>query len=147
MTFTIQALADEINNDPLAIGYKNPDTSWKSDQEIVDLINAANYTLNNDEVSASDVRALTTFDAFDGLTVAEVDYFKWLTSGEMITVTDDVLAVLGGVGGSSIWATGEQALMETRMQGILQYTGSRAQQLWGKDSIIFTGQVGQAANL
>ncbi len=32
--FTLEALKDEIVNDPNIIGYKNPDTTWKGDGEI-----------------------------------------------------------------------------------------------------------------
>lgn len=146
--FTTEALAAEINNDPLAIGYKVGGV-WKSDQEIADLLNSRTpgYTVNRVTVKSSDIRSLTTFEAFDGLTVAEEAWFRWLTSGEEVAVTTDTLLNLAGIGGDSKWATADEATMEPRMQGLMQFTGSRSESLWGEGFFISPGQIGQAANV
>lgn len=146
--YTIEALAAEINNDPIGIGYK-VNGVWKGDQEIADLLNSRTpgYTVNRTVVKSSDIRSLTTFEAFDGLTVAEENWLRWLTSGEEVAVTSDTLMNLAGVGGDSKWATADEPTMEPRMQALMQFTGSRAEALWGEGFQVGPGMVGAAANV
>lgn len=147
MDFTIEALAAEIINDPDGVGYKNADSTWKNDQVIADMMNLASRTLPVSSIPAADVRAATTFDAFDGLTTAEESWFRWLTSGESITITPDTLAALSGIGGGSVWAAADRNAMEARMAAILQYQGSRAEELFGRGFQVSPSMVGQAANV
>lgn len=144
--FSIAALAAEITNDPLAIGYKTGSV-WNGDQEIADLLNAKNYTVNHKKVDTGDIRGVTTFDAFDGLTAAEEAWFSWLTQNGEIPVNTDTLKNLAGIGGTSKWGVADRATMEPRMQALMQFTGSRAEVLWGEGATISASQVGQAANV
>ena len=148
--FSLQALNDEIENDPDAIGYKVASV-WKGDQEIADLINneagANPYTVNFNRVDTGLMRAATSFDAYDGLTASETDWYSWLTAGGEIIVEDHLLADLAGIGGTSRWAVGERTEMEPAMAALLQFTGSRAEDLWSEGQNISAGQVGRAANL
>lgn len=145
--FTTEALAAEIQNDPLAIGYKNGDGTWKGDQEIADLLNAKNYTGNKEIVSTADLRAAVTYDAFDGLTAAEESYLRFICMGESIAVNADTLKTFAAIGGSSIWATADKTVMEPRMVALMQYSASRAEVLWGEGFQVGPGMVGQAANV
>lgn len=40
MAIDYAALKNEIQNDSMGLGYKNPDTTWKTDQVITDLMNS-----------------------------------------------------------------------------------------------------------
>ena len=144
--YTTQALAAEINNDPLAIGYKTNGV-WKGDQEIADLLNLKNRTLNRAYIKSADVRSNTPYAAYDGLTATEESWMNWITQGEEIAVTSDSLINLAGIGGTSKWASADRTTMNARMAALMQYTGSRAEQLWGQGFAVGAGMVGQAANV
>lgn len=144
--FTIAALAAEINGDLTAIGYKTG-SAWKSDEAIAGLINAKNRTLNHEYIKSADVRAQTPYAAFDGLTAGEETWLQWITQGEEIAVTADSLANLAGIGGTSKWAAANRAVMDPRMAALMQYTGSRAEQLWGEGVQVSFSQISAAANV
>ena len=144
---TPAALKAEIENDPLAIGYKNG-ADWKADQEIADLLNAVGYTVNHATVETGDIRASVTFEGFDGLVTAEQAWFEWLTQNGVIPVNEEILQQLAGIptANSSIWASAERTEMNAAMTALMQFQGSRAEVLWGEGTNITASQVGAAAN-
>jgi hypothetical protein len=152
MGFTLQELHDEIENDPDGLGYKNLDGTWKSDNTIYNIGNNIDgltpYVVNRATVPVWKIRSVTTFDAFDGLTAAEADWFAWLTGTDEITPEDHLLADLVGIGGTSRWATGERSQMEAALQPIFQKNnGSRFEKLWGEGVVVSESSIGHAANL
>ena len=146
--FTLELLKAEIENDPLGLGYA-PGAVWLGDQEIADLMNAANYTVNRSTVDTGDIRGNVTFDAFDGLVTAEQAWLEWLTANGVIPVTDDTLQQLAGVptANGSVWAVAERTEMNAAMELLMQFQGGRAEVLWGGGTTISAGQVGAAANV
>ena len=79
--FSLEALKDEIVNDPQALGYKNSatPTDWKGDQEIADLINAKNLVVDRTQVDMEEIRSTTEFDWYDTLSIDEQEYTRWQT--------------------------------------------------------------------
>lgn len=161
--FTLQALNDEIDNDPEAIGYKTGAT-WKGDQEIADLINAKNYTIDRASIPSEDVRAAVTYGAYNNLSIDEQEWIRWMTpggSGEtgQFKVTADMKLQLSGRtlttngtagtgnDNSSFWAAANRAAMAPAMLALIEVPGSRAEVLWDEDRIINPAEVGAAANL
>lgn len=151
--FTLIALRDEIEADPLALGYKNSPASgdWKGDSEIADLINNTNgttpRTVNRVKVDTGDIRSDLAFEAYDGLTAAENAWLDWLTANGTIKVNAHMLEKLGGIGGTSIWAVADRPTAEAAMLALMQYQGGRAEELWGEGTKVSASQVGQAFNL
>ena len=131
MVIDLQALKDEIQNNPAAMPYLAfTDANDAANADILNNVSGTNTrTVNNETVMAADVRSQTTFDAFDGLTAAEEAWLSWLTGGETIAVTVDTLANLAGIGGTSKWATNDRATMEPRMAALMQRDGSRAEEI------------------
>jgi len=157
--FSLQALHDEIEADPMELGYKNGDGTWKEDAEIVDLINAANYTIDRASVEMEDVRAVTVYEAYDGLGADEQEWLRWITPGSgLLRVTADVklrltgrtLSVNGVAGtggdGDSFWALADNAVASDVL-ALVEIDGSRAEVLWGEGRTISISNVGHAANL
>lgn len=127
----LQAIKDEIVNNPAAMPYLA--FVEGNDVAIAEVLNNANgnnpRTVNNDTVSTGDVRGATTYDAFDGLTASEENYLSWLTVDGVIPVNADTLKTLAGIGGNSLWAVGDRPTMEPRMTALMQFAGSRAQEI------------------
>jgi hypothetical protein len=157
--FTLQALNDEIDNDPLAIGYK-VGAVWKGDAVIAALINAPNYTIDRNGVPAADIRATTTYAAYDTLSIDEQEWTRWMSAGDgEVTVTADMklqlsgrIPATNGVGGtgtnaSSFWAAAHRDVMAPAMLALIEVPGSRAEVLWGEYVTVSLSDVGQAANL
>jgi hypothetical protein len=157
--FSLQALHDEIENDPEGIGYKVGAT-WKGDQEIADLINAKSYVIDKSSVEMEGIRATTTYDGYNNLSIDEQEWIRWMTpnSGQMVVTADMKLNLSGrtltasgvaGVGDNtdSFWAAADRNAMAPAMLALIEVPGSRAQVLWGENITISVSQVGHAANL
>lgn len=157
--FTLQALHDEIENDPETIGYK-VGAIWKGDGEIADLLNAKNYVIDRNSVEMESIRATVTYDAYNTLSIDEQEWIRWMTpnSGQMVVTADMKLNLSGrgltangvagtGDDGNSFWAAANRAVMAPAMLALIEIAGSRAQVLWGENVTISPGQVGAAANL
>jgi len=153
--FSFVALKDEIENDPLTLGYKNSGTSgdWKGDQVIADLINNASganpRTVNFEHVDTGDIRSDVEFDWFDGLVTAEQAWFEWLTQNGVVKVNAHMLQQLAGIpttGSNSIWAAADRTAANAAMAALMQFQGSRAQELWGEGRTVSAGDVGRAFN-
>ena len=164
-TFTIQALADEINLDPTLVGYKEIGGEWKSDQVIADLINEKTKKIDRVMVSASDILEKTTYDAYNNLSIDEQEYFGHMLTvaidpnGGGLRVTADAklqltgrLLTIAGIAGTgndnaSWWAAADRGIQAPAFLSLLEIDGSRAEVLWGEGRVVSSGQVGAAANL
>ena len=132
--FTIALLDAELTNDPVTLGYSYDKQDDTRDAAIADICNNAagdkDRTVNHETVDAAAMRGVTTFDAYDGLSASETAWFSWLTGNGEIAVTAENLQDLAAIGGSSRWAVADKDPMEARMAALMQFTGSRAQELW-----------------
>ena len=86
-------------------------------------------TVNHDNVDTGAIRGAITYDAYDGLTSAEESWLNFLCVNGEIPVNADTLQNLAGIGGTSKWATGDRSTMEPRMAALMQYQGSRAEEI------------------
>ena len=134
----LAALKAEVTNDPLLIGYS---AVGGSTQALLDLLNAKNYTVAKPKISAASIRSETTYDAYNNLSIDEQEWLRWITGSggfetEDILVTDDVRERLAGEGGQSIWATSNRSAMEAAMLALMDVPGSRAEVLFGFDTVI-----------
>lgn len=158
--FSLQALHDEIEADPLALGYKEAGGEWKEDAVIVDLINAKNYKIDKSSVQMEEVRSATTYEAYDTLAIDEQEWIRWMTpnSGQFVVTADMKLHLTGrsltsdgiaGVGDDtqSFWALATRGEMAPAMLALIEIDGSRAEVLWGEGKTVSISEVGHAANL
>ena len=127
----LQAIKDEITNNPVAMPY--PAFTPENDAAVSAVMNNADgtnpRTVNRETVDTGLIRGATTFDAFDGLVAAEENYIQWITVNGVIPVNDDTLKNFAGIGGNSLWAVADRPTMEPRMAALMQFTGSRAQEI------------------
>jgi len=135
MSIDLQALKDEINTNLVSMSYLAfTEANDVANAVVINNSDGANpRTVNFDTVDTAAIRGATTFNAFDGLTAAETDWFSWLTQNGEIPVNDDTLENLAGIGGNSKWAVSDRPTMEPRMVALMQFTGSRAQEI--KDTL------------
>jgi len=138
----IQAIKDEVDTNPAGLPYLAL-TERNSVANANVINNARNLnprTVNNDTVDTSDIRGNVTFDAFDGLVATEQSWLEWLTANGIIPVTDDTLQQLAGIptANGSIWAASDRVAMNAAMTSLMQFTGSRAQEI---QDIIGTSRV------
>jgi len=142
--FTLEALKDEIVNDPSTIGYKNSPTNWKGDQVIADLINdpANGATIRRRSVEPVEIKQTVDQSDFNGLSPDEVNYLTWIVTGETpIDVRPDV--IFNGL----TLIFGQNTATRAAMIALLQKAGSRAEVLWGANTVVNPSQVGHAQNL
>ena len=157
--FSLQALHDEIEADPEALGYKEAGGEWKDDSVIADLINAKDYAIDQDGVEMESVRAATPYDPYNSLLGDEQEWLKWMTPNSgTFQVTADmkkqlagralaVNGVPGSVDASTFWASGDRTEMESIMLALIETPGSRAEVLWGAGQTVSMNNVGGAENL
>ncbi len=133
----LTALKNEIDTDPLILGY---DLASGDIGGIVTLINAKNYTVTKTKVSAADIRAACTYDAYDTLSIDEQEWLRWMTGSngfdeENVKVTQDLKDRLTD-GNNSIWAAAHRTEMNAAMLALIDVPGSRAEVLFGHGTII-----------
>ena len=158
--FSNQALADEINNDPAGIGYKEVGGAWKLDGEIKTLLDAQNFKIDKPSINQEDVRATTTFAGYNTLGIDEQEWIRWMTpnSGQLRVTADVKLQLTGrtpaangiaGVGADndSFWAAAQDQNMAPAMLALIEVDGSRAEVLWGEGVSPSLSQIGASANL
>lgn len=147
--FSLQALRDEIVNDPNAIGYKVDATTWKGDRVIVELVNdlANGATVRRRRVLPSEITASLDLGEYQGLTVASRQYLDLLfqNSDESVgagidTTEPAIFAALTTLFGP---ASQTRAALLTK----IDRPGSRAEVLWGDGTVVTALQVARAANL
>lgn len=133
MAIDLQALKDELTTNPASMPYLALDAG--NDVVNAEVINNADgtnpRTVNNKTVDTGDIRGNTTFDAFDGLVTAEQAWFEWLTINGVIPVNAETLQQLAGIptANDSIWAIAERDAMNAAMAALMQFQGSRAQEI------------------
>lgn len=135
------ALKNEVNSDPLALGYNavSGDTGL-----VLDTINAkdAQFTASKPVISPADVRSTCTYDAYNALSIDEQEWIRWMTGNggdEQLPVTADLrlqLTDAEGNGTNSIWAAGDRTAMNAAMLALIDVDGSRAEDLFGIGAVI-----------
>jgi len=164
--FTLQALNDEIDNDPTSQGYKEVGGEWKADQVIVDLINAQDLKIDRLNITANELQTTATYDAYNNLSIDEQEWFQILAtigsggqSGTGIKVNADLKLQLSGrtltsngaagtgFDNNSWWAPADDQDIAPAFLALIEISGSRAEVLWDEGATISPGQVGAAANL
>lgn len=147
MTFNVNDQADvaalkaEIENDPLGIGYAPANGNT---QELLDLINAKNYTTSKPKISSAKVRSATKYSWYNKLIQDEQEWLRWMTGTngfdeENMDVTTDLRKKLTGAtggGGSSAWHADNKDAAEAAMLALIDVPGGRAEVLWGFGTII-----------
>jgi hypothetical protein len=128
----LAALKAEATNDPLAIGYTVIQDG--NTNNFISQINAKNYTVAKPKISSADVRAATTYDAYNNLSIDEQEWLVWMTGSnganeENMAVTEDLRAQL--TTSSTFWAVGDRSAMQAAMLALIDVSGSRAEVLWG----------------
>lgn len=158
--FSLQALHDEIENDPMAIGYKETGGEWKEDAVIVSLINdPANgamitrklierneiiYSLERDEC----IQIATDTPPDGALSETERWYLSMVLRDEIVDANDpEVLDALTDIFPTEAQRANFRGTTRSNIQDILQKAGSRAEVLWGEGKIVSISEVGHAANL
>lgn len=131
MAIDLAALKTELETNPASMPYLALVAA--NDQSNADIINNSDgnnpRTLNQDTILTSQFVGGTTYAAYDGLSAAERTYYDMLVGRESIAVTPDTLANLAGIGGTSRWAVSDRPTMEPRVAALMQYTGSRAEEI------------------
>ena len=156
----LQELHDEIEADPLALGYKDGAVWKEPDSVIADLINAKNYVIDRYAVEMEDVRAGVTEAAYNDLLADRQEWLRWMTPNSgLFRVTADMKLQLSGrtltsngVAGTgdnnaSFWSVAEEDVMAPAMLALIEVAGSRAQVLWGEYIFVTPQDVGKASLL
>ena len=131
MAIDLQALRDEITNNPVSMPY--PAFVDTNDVAIADILNNSDgtnsRTVNRDEIQTADFVGATTYAAYDTLTASEESFYGMQTNRDTMRVTPDTLQSWCGIGGASLWATAQRSTMEPRIAALMQYAGSRAEEI------------------
>lgn len=135
----LETLKTEVETDPNVYGYYQSDIF----NGILAPINLkrAEITVSKQKISSALIRSTTTYDAYNNLSIDEQEWIRWMTGSngfeeENLTVTPDFRLNLLGDGGNSIWAVGDRTEMEAAMLGLIDFEGSRAEQLFGYATVI-----------
>lgn len=133
MAINLTALKSEFQTNPVAMPYLAfTSANDEANANVINNLSGQNSrTVNRDQIATADFLAQTTYAAFDGLTASEEAWYRTITNAESIAVTADTLATWAAVGGTSIWSSAHKATMEPRIRGLMQYQGSRAEELRG----------------
>jgi len=142
--YTLQALHDEIEADPMAIGYK-ADAVWKGDQVIADLINdpANGAIIQREHVAPQEIIEQIAIVDWDMISASDRLYLQLIPSLETISTVTNGTEVRNNL--LDIFTAG----MVTRdnLIAVVQRQGSRAEVLWGENRFVTVGDVGHSANL
>ena len=137
------ALKNEVNNDPLGLGYNSAsgDTGL-----VITTINAkdAQFIVSKPFISPTAIRATCTYNAYNNLSIDEQEWIRWMTGSagggsETLEVTADLrlqLTDAEGNGNASIWAAGDRVIMNAAMLLLIDVDGSRAEDLFGFGTVI-----------
>lgn len=145
MAFTLQQLKNELTNDPTARGY-----AGQPDNVCTGLINAqqAGITINRADITPAELLEAIDIRDFNATnaTVAACAWFESVTQYPRIRLRNDdntntrvrsnLNRMLDDVQGS-----------QTRFTALQTRQGSRAEQLWGRDTVITDADIGAARNL
>lgn len=147
--FTSEELKAEIVNDPAGLGYKKAMTAndWLLDNTMVNLINQKTTTLTREKIKSTEIRALIGFEDYIALDVDQRDWIKFFVIGDAdLTLNIETIKQLSLTASSGgIWK--DNSTMPEKIIGLLQYVGSRAQQLWGQETVITESDISRAFKL
>lgn len=142
--FALQSLHDQIEADPQAIGYKEPNGDWKGDQVIADLFNdsALGAVIERSNVSAEEIIQQITIVDWRALSTGDQLYCQLLMPLGNIDTTSatEVRAAL-----LAIFAPGTDT--RDNLIAVVERQGSPAEVVWGEGTRITAGNVGHSANL
>ena len=132
------ALKTEVNTDPNAYGYVPEDTNLVLD---ILALKRAEITVSRPTLQAVEIMSAAYFEAYNGLAIDEQEWLRWITSVEIIEVTQDVrdrfTGILGGsLTGDSIWSAATDDVMEPIMLALIDIDGSRAEELFDYGTVI-----------
>jgi hypothetical protein len=143
--YSLQALHDYIEADPLALGLKEANGDWKADSVIADMMNDATLggTIQRELVSPQEIIEQITIADWGMTSVAHRLYIQLLPSLETISTVQNGTEVRNNL--LSIFTEG----MDTRANliAVVQRDGSPAEAEWGEGTFVGVGDVGHAANL
>ena len=159
--FSLQALHDELVNDPVSVGYGNwPEAD--NDAEVVALINSltgpGSATITRKLIQRNEIVyslepgecIQVADDAAPAGLLSETERW-WLSMAlrnETIDANDEeVFATLLQMFPTEGARPGFRGTTRANIQSTLQRTGSRAEVLWGEGTVVTISQVGQAANI
>ena len=142
--FSLQALHDEIEADPMGIGYK-VDSTWKGDQAIADLINdpTNGATVQRQYVDPQEIIEQIALVDWETITASQRLYIQLLPSLTVISAVQDGTEVRNNL----LAIFGAATATRANLIGVVEKAGSRAEVLWGEGTTISVSQVGYAANL
>jgi hypothetical protein len=133
MAIDLQALKTEFQTNPVGMPYLAfVDGNDTANADIINNADGSNpRTVNNQNVDTGLIRGNVTFDAFDGLVVAEQSWFEWLTANGVIPVNAETLQQLAGIptATGSIWAAADRTAMNAAMTALMQRNVSRAEEI------------------
>lgn len=154
----LTALRNEITNDPRGYGLAAPYAAG-NDTEVRRLMSLVRdgtagtvptnptaaggvasgiIKLNQLTIDTGSIRAAITKSAYDGLTSGNRTWLNWLTGAGFITISIDTLQQLAGLPttNGSIWLTADRTAMNAAMEALLRRNGSRAEELFGLNTVI-----------
>ena len=142
--FSLQALHDEIENDPESIGYKDGSV-WKGDDVIADLINdpANGDVVQRSLVEPQELIEQITLTDWETISAAQRLYIQLLPSLSVISTVQNGTEVRNNL--LAIFGAGTTT--RDNLVAVVERQGSRAEVLWGEGVTISISQVAHAANL
>jgi len=141
----LAALKTELTTDPLSLGYGSDHSTDAAD---ADLLNARTFVVNKASVPCSSIRAAVPYDEYDGLSIDEQEWIRWLTNdGGDLAVTAEVVARLTKTSAQGgIWAVADTDA-PAAILALIQRPGSRAEVLFGLNVYVTPSDVANARNL
>ena len=146
--FSLQALHDEIENDPMELGYKTGGV-WKEDAVIVDLINATTgpgaASIMRKLIQPTEIWTSIPYSEYENYGAAKREWLDTaleLAGGSGIIDANDQVVYDNLI---AVFPAGSEA--RANILGKIQRTGSRAEVLWGEGKTVSISEVAHAANL
>lgn len=142
--FSLQALHDEIESDPTTIGYKEPDGTWKSDLIIAHQFHHLPYgdIIQRSTLQPQEIIEQIEIVDFRALAAPDRLYLQLLPSLNSVSAVQNTTQLRANL--VDIFA-GTPTL--TNLIAIVQRQGSRAEVLWGENTLISPEQIEAAADL
>jgi hypothetical protein len=142
--FTLQALHDEIENDPEGIGYKEGE-AWKSDAVIAGLINdpANGDIVQRSLVDTKEIIEQITLADWDAISAAQRLYIQLLPALPVVSTIQNGTEVRNNL----LTIFGAGTTTRDNLIAVVERQGSRAEVLWGEGMTVSITQVAYAANL
>lgn len=138
MPFTNQQLADEINLDPVSLGYA-PLKASGSDSAIAGLLNQvrSTITINRRSIEASEIMSVVEPGEYATAGPTNQKWFDLIVGVERVYLTATVRTFFSAVFGAT-------SATRPRILALINRNGSRAEQLWGEGTAISHTDVAKA---